>query len=268
MKYYGKYKGIVFSNLDPKKEGRIRAIVPKAGYIDNPTDWAEAVVSRKGKWEGPPPNSRVWIEFEAGDHNAPIWSGAYYGSPGGTSGIPLRAQGTDDGTEAFKGVDSFVVPGGTKTEPQSDFGAIYPNNNIIKFDNGIIIEYDDTKGKERIHLFHPTGSFVEMRSDGKVVMKTNDDFWNTFGGDLLQHVLGGMFAKVEGSQEEETIGTRIMEATLIKLGKTATLGLIMENFGTLIYNLHTHNDPVSGVSGIPNQLFVAIIHSTQKVNGE
>lgn len=267
-KYYGKYKGIVFNNADPKEEGRIRAIVPKAGYIDNPTDWAEASVEFEGKWFGPPPQSKVWIEFEAGDHNSPIWTGAYYGSPGGESGLPLRGRGKDDGTEVFKGTDQVTLPTVSANEPSSDFGAIYPFNNIMKFPNGIIIEYDDTKGKERIQLFHPTGSFIEMRSDGKVVMKSNDDFWQTFGGNLIQHVLGQMLRKVEGNQEEETVGTRLIEATLIKLGKTATNKLIMENFGSLIYNLHTHPDPASGTTGVPNQLFVVATHSTQKVNGE
>lgn len=270
MKYYGKYKGIVFANNDPKKEGRIKAIVPKAGYIDNPTDWAECVVKREGDWFGPPANSKVWIEFEAGDHNLPIWAGAFYGSPGGQSEMPLRAQGVDDGTEAFKGTDSVTLPTVSTNEPSSDFGAVYPFNNIMKFPNGIIVEYDDTKGKERIQLFHPTGSFIEMRSDGKVVMKSNDDFWQTFGGDLIQHVLGKMLIKIEGGYEEETIGTKLIEATLIKLGKTATLGLIMENFGTLIYNVHVHQESGGGSTLVPTApaLFVAATHSTQKVNGE
>lgn len=268
MKYYGKYKGIVFANNDPKKEGRIKAVVPKAGYINSPTDWAECVVKREGEWFGPPVNSKVWIEFEAGDHNLPIWVGAFYGSPGGQSEMPLRAQGIDDGTEAFKGIDSVTLPTVSANEPPSDFGAVYPNNNIMKFSGGIIVEYDDTKGKERIQLFHPTGSFIEMRSDGKVVMKSNDDFWQTFGGSLIQHVLGQMLRKVEGNQEEETVGTRLIEATLIKLGKTASLGLIMDNFGQSIYNLHTHLDPVSGNTGVPSLLHVSATHSTQKVNGE
>jgi hypothetical protein len=266
-KYYGKYGGIVFDNNDPKLNGRIKCLVPKIGFDTIPTNWAIACLGYEGEWKGPDKNTKVWVEFEGGDRNIPIWSGAFVGSPGGKSELPERAKGVDDGTELFKGIDSVTLPTVSANEPASDFGAVYPRNIILKTKEGIIVEYDDTKGKERIQLFHPTGSFIEMRSDGKVVIKSNDDLWQTIGGTLTQHILGNFLRKVEGNQEEESVN-RLIEAIAIKLGKNATFGLIMENFGNLIYNLHTHVESGGGTTLVPGQLFVALTHATQKVTGE
>lgn len=76
MKKYGKYRAIVYSNTDPKESGRVKALVPKAGYADVPTGWADAVLEFETPWLGPRPGTKIWIEFEGGDPNFPIWSGA------------------------------------------------------------------------------------------------------------------------------------------------------------------------------------------------
>lgn len=76
MKLYGKYRGTVFSNTDPETNGRVKAFVPKAGFADVATGWADSVLEFEKPWTGPPPGTKIWVEFEAGDPNFPIWSGA------------------------------------------------------------------------------------------------------------------------------------------------------------------------------------------------
>jgi hypothetical protein len=39
-------------------------------------------------------------------------------------------------------------------------------------ESGHLIEYDDTPGYERIHIFHKSGTFIEIHPDGKMVHKT------------------------------------------------------------------------------------------------
>lgn len=79
MKLYGKYRGIVFDNEDPKKMLRIRAIVPVIS--EKPLMWALPCVDYLGADSGsikiPGKNDGVWIEFEGGDVNYPIWSGMW-----------------------------------------------------------------------------------------------------------------------------------------------------------------------------------------------
>ena len=82
-KYFGKYRGIVVNNVDPKQIGRILAMVPDVSGII-PTSWAMPCVPIAGKQMGshfvPQVGSGVWVEFEQGDPDYPIWVGCYWGS--------------------------------------------------------------------------------------------------------------------------------------------------------------------------------------------
>lgn len=82
-RYLGKYRGTVFNNLDPENRGRIQAIVPDVqGLI--PTTFAMPCLPAAGKGSGsyfvPELGSGVWIEFEQGNPDYPIWTGCFWGS--------------------------------------------------------------------------------------------------------------------------------------------------------------------------------------------
>ena len=81
-RYYGKYRGTVVNNIDPEQRGRIQAMVPDVqGLI--PTSWALPCLPIAGKQEGifmvPQVGAGVWIEFEQGDPDYPIWVGGFWG---------------------------------------------------------------------------------------------------------------------------------------------------------------------------------------------
>jgi uncharacterized protein involved in type VI secretion and phage assembly len=81
-KYYGKYRGTVIQNVDPEQRGRIQAMVPDvAGLV--PSTWAMPCVPIAGKQSGayfvPQIGAGVWIEFEQGDRDFPIWTGCFWG---------------------------------------------------------------------------------------------------------------------------------------------------------------------------------------------
>ncbi len=82
-RYYGKYRGTVVSNLDPEQRGRILAIAPDVQGL-TPLSWALPCVPIAGKQEGvfmvPQVGAGVWIEFEQGDPNFPIWVGGFWGA--------------------------------------------------------------------------------------------------------------------------------------------------------------------------------------------
>ena len=82
-RYYGKYRGTVLSNIDPMQMGRLMVQVPDVtGLL--PSTWAmpcfPATGMQAGVWALPQVNAGVWVEFEQGDPNYPIWSGCWYGS--------------------------------------------------------------------------------------------------------------------------------------------------------------------------------------------
>jgi len=102
--FFGKYRGTVLNNIDPLLIGRIQAMVPDvAGFL--PSSWAMPCVPVAGINMGfftvPPIGAGVWIEFERGDPDHPIWVGGYWGSaaetpalakavPPGLAGITLQ----------------------------------------------------------------------------------------------------------------------------------------------------------------------------------
>jgi hypothetical protein len=99
-RFYGKYRGLVAINVDPKNMGRLKAVVPEVlGEI--PSSWALPCVPYAGTGAGffaiPPIGAGVWIEFEAGDVSRPIWTGAWWATgevPMDEKGIPAQAPTT------------------------------------------------------------------------------------------------------------------------------------------------------------------------------
>ncbi|HLX68362.1 MAG TPA: phage baseplate assembly protein V [Verrucomicrobiae bacterium] len=90
-RYYGKYRGMVIENLDPQQIGRILAQVPDV-LGETPSSWAMPCVPAAGIQSGcfivPPIGSQVWIEFEQGDPDYPIWTGGFWGT---AADVPIFA---------------------------------------------------------------------------------------------------------------------------------------------------------------------------------
>src|SRR5260370_38926467 len=82
-KYYGKYRGCVINNVDPEQRGRLLVEVPDVLGSFTST-WALPCVPIGGTQMGmyliPPVRSKVWIEFEQGNPENPIWIGSFWGS--------------------------------------------------------------------------------------------------------------------------------------------------------------------------------------------
>ena len=82
-KYYGKYRAIVLNNIDPEQRGRILVEIAAIGGLV-PSTWALPCVPIAGLQSGisvvPQVGSNVWIEFEQGDPDYPIWVGGWWGT--------------------------------------------------------------------------------------------------------------------------------------------------------------------------------------------
>lgn len=90
-RYYGIYRGTVANNVDPMQLGRIMAIVPDVGGAI-PSTWAMPCVPLAGKQMGtffvPQIGAGVWIQFEGGDPDYPVWTGGWWGN---TAEVPVVA---------------------------------------------------------------------------------------------------------------------------------------------------------------------------------
>jgi uncharacterized protein involved in type VI secretion and phage assembly len=119
-KYYGKYRGTVVNNVDPMQIGRLLVIVPDVLNI-NLSSWAMPCLPVGGMQMGifsvPPIGAGVWIEFEQGDPDYPIWTGCFYGSmaevPAMAKLVPPAVPGITMQTVLQNGIVISDVPGPT-----------------------------------------------------------------------------------------------------------------------------------------------------------
>jgi uncharacterized protein involved in type VI secretion and phage assembly len=100
-KFYGKYRGLVLNNIDPMQINRLQVqVLDVAGLI--PATWAMPCVPVAGIQNGmvalPMIGSGVWVEFEQGNPDYPIWVGCYWSS---ASEVPVLAHATPPGVQAI-----------------------------------------------------------------------------------------------------------------------------------------------------------------------
>jgi hypothetical protein len=133
-RFYGKYRGFVVENEDPENLGRLRLLVPSVLGDEVVTGWALPCVpyggmANQGFLFIPEVDAGVWVEFEEGDLEFPIWVGTFWSKPGGGSELPKqnKADGEEEG------------------DVQSPL-----TRKIIKTVRGHTIQLEDAEGEERI----------------------------------------------------------------------------------------------------------------------
>jgi uncharacterized protein involved in type VI secretion and phage assembly len=152
--YYGKYRGIVVDNADPEQLGRLKVKVPSVLGNDIVTGWATPCVPYGGEMNQgmlfiPEVDAGVWIEFEEGDLEFPIWVGTYWSKPGGESELPKPND--PDGAEQ-----------GSVQDP--------PTRKIIKTLKGHTIQFEDNDGEEMVIIFEATNeNVITMDQNGIVI---------------------------------------------------------------------------------------------------
>ncbi|MFP4598060.1 MAG: phage baseplate assembly protein V [Persicimonas sp.] len=148
-KFYGKYRGKVEDNVDPLQMGRLRVSVP-AVLGDGNVGWAMPCVAYAGPGVGsfalPPVGANVWVEFEAGDPDRPIWAGCFW-AEGEAPAIPAVAD-----TKIFKseGVSVTIeeAPGGGSMVVEVGPPVVATPQKLIFGPSGIVLEH----GKASIKL--------------------------------------------------------------------------------------------------------------------
>jgi hypothetical protein len=162
-RYFGKYRGTVFNTLDPDRLARLQAIVPDV-LGTAPTTWAMPSVPFAGPGAGvvvlPPVGAGVWIEFEQGDPDYPIWSGCWWGA---AFELPAVVQASPPGI----GQIALVTPGG----------------------NALVIS-DSAGPAGGITLLTPTGARISM-TDTSVVIENGKGAAITLTGSTV-HITGVM----------------------------------------------------------------------------
>lgn len=110
-------------------------------------------------------------------------------------------------------------------EPTSPYAAKYPYNKVMRTESGHLIEIDDTPSKERIHMMHKTGTYVEIDNTGQIVIKSVEDKIDVtvkdnnvyVGGNVNVRVKGNVNMLVDGTYTVESKGNMLFKAPRIDL---------------------------------------------------
>ena len=96
--------------------------------------------------------------------------------------------------------DSWSTASGSAEQPATtQTSAKYPTNHVFETETGHYVEFDDTEGNERIHLFHKKGTFIEIDSAGNMIIKTVGNVTNIVAGNMDTYVKGNYSVSAGGN---------------------------------------------------------------------
>lgn len=185
--FFGKYAGVVTDREDPKKIGRLRALVPEVFGEVEPCGWALPCAPwgggrNRGFFAVPDKGDTVWIEFEAGDPMRPIWAGTFWGAP-----------------DSGGGQDDLAAKAGAET-PEGPDGAPKPGHHVLRTTAGHLISLDDEGGV--IVIAEASGAEVRITGEGEVIVTADKILLGANASEPL--VLGEAFKTLFNSHTHPT----------------------------------------------------------------
>lgn len=223
--------GIVEDRDDPSKLGRVRVRVHNfhGDKVKTPTadlQWASVIVSSTSasyKQTGISPNglmvgSTVFGFFADGNNGQmPVVLGSLHG-------IPENNVSNHDVSNLVRENNSLnkniVSP-----EPESAYAASYPYNKVFSSESGHVIEIDDSPSRERIHVYHKAGSYIEINSEGRRVTKIVNDDIEVIIKDKTVSIQGNCKLEIKGNYDIKVNGQMNIDVSQdLKInGKTINL---------------------------------------------
>lgn len=177
--YYGKYKGFVVDNDDPENLGRLKVKVPSILGEDVVTGWAMPCLpyggaNDQGFFFIPEIDAGVWVEFEEGNLEYPVWAGTFWSKPAGASEAPKPGDAQSPPTrKIIRTVKGNSIELEDKDNEETLIIIEKTNNNKVTMDkNGIIFE--DGSGNKII--LDKNGIIIEDKNQNKIQMDGTSGF--------------------------------------------------------------------------------------------
>jgi len=189
-KYFGKYRGFVADNDDPEQRGRICVTVPSV-LGEAQTGWALPSLpfgglADQGLFMVPEVGAQVWVEFEAGNVNLPIWTGTFWQQSG---------------------------------DPPAEAAQSPPTTRVLKTPSGHVLQFDDKDGEEKFRLAHPAGAETTVDENGTVIIRDaqgNTLTLNADSGEIVVEDANGNTITLNSS------GTSVVDSNGNKIEMTAS----------------------------------------------
>lgn len=247
--------GVVADNVDPLKAARVRVRCHGLHSMDEsllPTDllpWASVMIpvtENDKSMSDLRVGATVFGIFIDGDEmQVPFVMGIVPGIDVATNATTVSPEATlrespQKALKASNRVSGIVGIAGTFEEPVDPSDVSYPHNHARLTDGGHVVELDDTEGAERIHVFHKSGSYVEMHPDGKVVVRSVGDKYQITTGNEYCYVSGDLNLVCDGGVNIVASGNVNVRGDIIVEGDVIASGISLVN--------HVHGGVDSGPS--------------------
>ena len=204
--------GVVEDRNDPQKLGRVKVRVhnfhgTKVDTITDDLQWAFIIM---------PPTNASYQKTGLAPTGLMVGSTVFgFFADGGEGQMPMilgSLPGIEDKDPAKHDVTLLareVNPLNKNTvgpEPSSAYSAVYPYNRVYQSESGHIIELDDTPNKERIHVFHRTGTYTEINQEGRRVNKIVGDDIEVVLKDKTVYIQGNAKVEIKGNVDVKVDG--------------------------------------------------------------
>ncbi len=256
--YFGKYRGVVIDNKDPQQLGRMRLWVPSLfPTVANAqpdteslsvSDWAWPCLpfggtADQGMFFVPEIGSKVWVEYEEGNLDSPIWVGVFWSAPGGQTEIPAEAK---------------------------EMEANDPKRRVLKTSSGHMLEFCDIEGKESITLRHKDGAMLLFDEKGSVTIGNKQGTFLYLNADQGEYAFAdengnnvrlgesnvtltnkdGTVVDIAGESVQVIAKHVMLRSDTVTLGEGATEPAILGRAFATVFDAHTHPTAL-GPSGPP-----------------
>lgn len=154
--------------------------------------------------------------------------------------------------EAALDVGIQIANGGTWDQSPAPYNAEYPFNHVYQSESGHLLEFDDTHGSERIHLYHKTGTFIEIDSNGTQVNRIVGDGFEILERNGFVHVKGSLNVSVDGAYNlrvDNTLNLEVSGNALINIFDSTDINIsgdtnisVGGNFNLRAANINLESD--------------------------
>jgi hypothetical protein len=235
------YIGVVEDIQDPKKLGRVkvRVLNEDDAFDTEQLSWAHVLM----------PNTSACVDGVGDSPNLAVGSrviGFYLDGEEKQQPMILGSFPTIPSNDENRHSLSWLHRGKNNLdkqaigpEPLSAYAAQYPFNRTITTRAGHVIELDDTPQNERVHIFHKSGSYIEINNEGRIVIKSVDDSFDIVGGEKNVYVAGNVNIKSDGEVKIESSHVKITGDLTVE-GEVTGKGVQLST--------HTHGGVQSGGS--------------------
>ncbi|MGH9928212.1 MAG: phage baseplate assembly protein V [Pyrinomonadaceae bacterium] len=212
-RFFGKYRALVVDNADPENRGRLKLSVPSVLGGDVVSAWALPCAPYGGAADQgfffiPEVEAAVWVEFEAGNLDYPVWVGTFWAKPGGASEVPK--------------------PGDSQSPP---------TRKIIRTLKGNSIEMEDKDSEEVFIITYNDGSktnVVTMDKNGIAIVDANENKVTLDSSGVV------IEDKSQNKIEMTATAINILPAAQIKIGSAAAI--LNNNLPACLFSGAPHSD--------------------------